>query len=84
MDSEEDQVRSEACNSDNAAADGSSATNKDTQSTSDPEEKHEIIQDNPQLHKWVYQTSQEDLTLAENLEKSKWEGQDCGTADREE
>jgi hypothetical protein len=27
----------------------------------------------PQLHKWVYQTSQHDLTLAENLEKSKWE-----------
>ncbi len=29
-----------------------------------------------QLQKWVYQTSQGDLTFSEILEKSKWEG-DC-------
>jgi hypothetical protein len=27
-----------------------------------------------QLEKWVYETSQGDLTFSENLEKSKWEG----------
>ena len=32
-------------------------------------------EDTPQFRKWVYQTSQQDLTLAENLEKSKWEGE---------
>lgn len=34
-------------------------------------------EDTPQLRKRVYQTSQQDLTLAENLEKSKWEGECC-------
>jgi hypothetical protein len=77
MDAQLDLPRSEAGRSTNAAENGSAATSSERQPAPEPGKKTQAA---PQLHKWVYQTAQADLTLAENLEKSKWEEglQVCG------
>jgi hypothetical protein len=77
MENQQDQMLSETDQSANAAENGSAVTNTQHQSTLDLGKKAQVGTDAPQLHKWVYQTSQGDLTLAENLEKSKWEGECC-------
>jgi len=77
MDAQLDLPRSEAGRSTNAAENGSAATSSERQPTPEPGKKTEAA---PQLHKWVYQTAQADLTLAENLEKSKWEKGCCKCA----
>jgi hypothetical protein len=77
MDAQLDLPRSEAGRSTNAAENGSAATSSEHQPTPEPGKKTQAA---PQLHKWVYQTAQADLTLAENLEKSKWEKGCCKCA----
>jgi hypothetical protein len=80
MENLQGQVLSETGQSANAAENGSAETNTQHQSPTDPGKKAQVETDAPQLHKWIYQTSHGDLTLAENLEKSKWEEECCKCA----
>jgi hypothetical protein len=69
MDNQQDQSASDPGKSIITAENGSAAMSKEQ-----TEKKAEDGKNCSQLHKWVYQTSQGDLTFSENLEKSKWEG----------
>jgi hypothetical protein len=78
MDEQEDPLSSRPGKSAEVAENGSVATSKEQVSTPEtPGNEPSVKADAPQLCKWVYQTSHGDLTLAENLEKSKWEGGRC-------
>lgn len=86
MDEQEDDSSSKLSKSPEAAENGSVTPTNSKEQRSTPETGSKMISegdDAPQLHKWVYQTSQHDLTLAENLEKSKWEGR-CGESEKNE
>jgi hypothetical protein len=69
MDGQQGQVASDPGKSTITAENGSAAM-----SEGQTGKKAEDGKNCSQLQKWVYQTSQGDLTFYENLEKSKWEG----------
>ncbi len=74
MDNQQNHMLSEASKSVNTAENGSAGPIQEQQPPPEPVNTDGVA---PQLQKWVYQTSQMDLTLAEILEKSKWEGECC-------
>jgi hypothetical protein len=84
MEEQEDDSSSKLSKSPEAAESGSVTPTNSKEQRSTPETGSKKIPaggDAPQLHKWVYQTSQHALTLAEILEKSKWEG-GCGESEK--
>jgi hypothetical protein len=75
---EENHSSSRPCNSADVVENGSLVTSQERRFSSETIGNNSSAgEDSPQLQNWVYQTSHSDLTLAENLEKSKWEGGSC-------